>query len=424
MLRLREEFMSRRTLLAGLFALGLAGAASAQGVCPDGLSGACCTGASPSLPSFPSVTWSDGRQMCVIDCNSVRDQYFQLTMSAPVPLLTGCGTDFDVTLTSSGPELCPMPGANTLRLNYTRRWQQAFPGLGNLIVYRFVATGSLCVSPGFCAVEGPPQHPFVFGMVDYAFRLTGPPSACNRTFVGAAVALGHSCDRYMHDASCAFTQDPVSSHPFDEYVLVAPGSNFTPNLGMVPPQGPSTLLAREGLRWIQPNSAGICTVREPLASLALANVVAHCPCLSGTPPQSPYWRQRLTTTTSCGTTVATVPFCPFSPPTVTTMPFDTLMAWSIGSWGIGQFPGTAGAGNRFFLAQGSVSAQSAASSPCPLPPVRTVYYGVENQWANNGKRVDLVDNAQQVPGTTLFQPVVGGVTPPGVPSGTHVLYFY
>jgi hypothetical protein len=106
------------------------------------------------------------------------------------------------------------------------------------------------------------------------------------------------------------------------------------------------------------------------------------------------------------------------------MPFDTLLAWSIGSWGVGQFPGLPGQGNRFFLAQGSASVQSTAAAPCPNAPLRTVYYGVENRWAGTGRRVDLVDNAQQVPGSTTFQPVVGGVAGSGGPSGTHVLFFY
>lgn len=413
--------MHVRTLGAAILALAVISPAVAQNTCPDGLNGPCCTSPSLNLPTLPAVAWPDARQLCVIDCNATPDQFFQLQMSPPTPV-SGCGTDFDVTLTSSGPELCPMPGANTLRLNYTRKWQQAFPGYGMLHVYRFVATGSLCVTPGFCAIEGPPQHPFVFGFVDYAFQMTGSPP-CSPSFVAAAIGLGHSCDRYMHDATCSFTQDPVSSHPVDEYVLVAPGTNFTPNLSLVPPQGPSPNLPRVGLRRIQVNSTGTCSTNEPITSLQLTNVTSFCPCLAGAPPQTPYWRQRLTATTSCGTQVDTVPICPFGPPTITTLPFDTLIAWSIGSWGIGQFPGTGGAGNRLFLAQGSASVQSLASAACPEPPQRTVYYGVETRWGNN-QRVDLVDNSQPLLGTTLTLPVVGGMPPPGGPSGTHVLFFY
>ena len=44
-------------------------------------------------------------------------------------------------------------------------------------------------------------------------------------------------------------------------------------------------------------------------------------------------------------------------------PYPTLVAWSLGSWGPGQFPGTAG-GNRFFLAQGSGLYQHAATPGC------------------------------------------------------------
>lgn len=416
-----------RHLGAMALVLLVATSAPAQpgGACPDGFTGACCASASPNLPTLPAVSWNDAKQTCWIDCGPFPSMTAPLALSAPVQ--TGsCGV-YDAQL--SGPLVsCPAPAGSRLRLYYTRHWRQAFPSVGMVLVYRYVAVGNVCVAPQAawsCAVEGPPATPFVFGFVDYAFRKLGP-GACNLGFVAAALALGHPCDRFVHDGTCPFTANPLPpTHPVDQYVLVAPGTNFTSNALLIPPSGPGLNTNREAIRFVQPSSAGTCTTNEVFSALMLTNVMQQCACVSPTMPNGPFWRQGLDSTTKCGSILQSSPLCPFNftPPPMTT-PFPTLVAWSIGRWGPGAFPGLPGPGNQFFLAQGSATYQRPAGTICTPPTSqRGVYYGVENRWgtsgANAGKRVDLVDNVRQPAGGTVV-PVVGGPAP----LGTHVVFFY
>lgn len=414
--------------LACVVALSLAASPMAQVGqvgCPDGFAGPCCGPASPKLPQFPPVAWQDGKKICTIDCTFAQSQSGPLALSPPTP--TGpCGV-YSANL--SGPLLgCAAPTGGTLTLYYTRKWLQVFPLLGPLHVYRFVAVGDLCVTPvagSACHVELPPSRPFVFGHVDYAFRKVGPPP-CNLQFVAAALALGHPCDRFVHDPACPFMADPLPpTHPLDQLIIVAPGSNFIPNPNMTPPQGGPLNLPREAVRRVQPGAVGTCEPNERVSSLQLQNVMQQCACVSPALVSGPYTRQSLTLATNCGTTIDTMPICPFSatpPPMV--QPFPTLAAWSIGAWMPGQFPGVQG-GNRFFLAQGSGLYQRPPTAVCPvINPQRSIYYGVENIWGNSpnngGKRVDLVDNVDPVLGSTTVMPVVGG---PGQ-LGTHVAFFF
>jgi hypothetical protein len=411
--------------LSALLALLAVPSVHAQGpnACPDGYTGGCCASASPNLPALPQVSWTDARQTCWIDCGPFPSQLGALTLAAPTP--TPSCSVYEATL--SGPMLaCPAPFQSRLRLYYTRRWQQVFPSYGNLFVYRFVAVGNVCVTPNpawSCQVEPPPATPFVFGFVDYAYRKVGPPP-CNLSFVAAALAVGHPCDRFVHDPACPFTADPrPPTHPLDQYTLVAPGTNFLPNANLVPPQGPLTNQPREGLRHVRVNTAGTCTATERFASLQLSNVFRQCACVNPTLTNGPFWRQRLNATTACGSTLDTLPLCPFNyTPPAMTAPFPTLVAWSIGSWGPGAFPGVPSR-NQFFLTQGSANYARMGNAVCPPNnPQRGVYYGVENKWAfgGGGKRVDLVDNVQQAVGATTVTPVVGGPAP----LGTHVVFFY
>ena len=394
--------------------------------CPDGFTGPCCSPASPNLPVLPQVSWLDAKQTCWIDCGPFPSSLGKLVLSAPTPA-GPCGV-FDTTLSGTILGNCPTPpGGSRLRLYYTRHWQQAFPSVGKVVVYRFVAVGNVCVAPtASCQVEGPPATPFVFGFVDFAYRKVGPPP-CNLTFVAAALALGHPCDRFVHDPSCPFVADPrPPTHPVDQYVLVAPGLNFASSGLLVPPQGPGLNLPREALRLIRPNSAGTCTTNERITSLLLTNVLQQCACVNPMLANGPFWRQSLRAATACGSTLDTVPICPFNytPPAMVS-PFPTLVAWSVGAWGPGAFPGLPGGGNQFFLTQGSATYQPTPSATCPPASAqRGIYYGVENLWGANGaiggKRVDLVDNVAPLAGTNLVTPVVGGPAP----LGTQVVFYY
>ena len=418
--------MSLRRLGVAILPLVVAASASAQvtNPCPDGFTGACCASATPNLPVLPAVSWNDAKQTCWIDCGPFPNTIAPLGLTAPVQ--TGACGVYDAQLT--GPLVsCATPPGSRLRLYYTRHWPQAFPTVGSVVVYRFVAVGNVCVAPqaGWsCAVEGPPATPFVFGFVDYAYRKIGPPP-CNLQFVAAALAVGHPCDRFVHDASCPFMADPLPpTHPLDQYVLVAPGTNFTSNALLVPPSGPGLNTNREAIRLVQPSSTGTCTTNDVFSSLQLTNILQQCACVDPNMPNGPFWRQGLDSTTKCGSILQTSPLCPFSfsPPPMTS-PFPTLVAWSIGKWGPGAFPGLPGPGNQFFLAQGSATFQRPGTAICPgANPQRGVYYGVENRWGSGGvggKRVDLVDNVRQPAGGTVV-PVVGGPAP----LGTHVVFFY
>ena len=88
-------------------------------------------------------------------------------------------------------------------------------------------------------------------------------------------------------------------------------------------------LPREALRLVRPNSAGTCTTNERVSSVMLANVLQQCACVNPTLANGPFWRQSLRLATACGSTLDTVPLCPFNftPPGMVS-PFPTLVAWS------------------------------------------------------------------------------------------------
>lgn len=410
-------------LAAALTASTASHALAQAGGCPDGFAGPCCGSANPQLPTFPQVTWQDARRTCWIDCGPFPSALAPMTLGAP--LQVGCGV-YDAQL--SGPMVaCPAPGGpSQLRLYYTRRWQQAHPLVGPLVVHRFVAVGNTCLPPhpaATCNTEPPPAAPFVFGFVDYAFRKV-PSVPCGLQFYAAALAIGHPCDRFVHDPACPFTADPLPpTHPVDQFTIVAPGTNFQPNAGLTPPSGPLLNVPRQALRFVRAGASGTCQPNERFQSLNLVNHGRQCSCVSPTLNQGPFWRQSLDATTTCGTRLQTSPLCPFAfPPPPMTPPFPTLHAWSVGRWTGLQFPALPG-GHEVFLTQGSGTMQRPATAICPqVGAQRGAYYGAETKWGgpNGQKRVDLVDNVDPITGTTQVLPVVGG---PGQ-LGTHVAFWY
>lgn len=294
---------------AGLFALLLSGAASAQ-VLPDNLDGGpCCTQVDPILPAFPKIKM-EALEVCWLDCDVDNVLKCRMTMSPPVMMPGGtvqCGRyQSNLRLVEPGTGVLKWRGRSFL--TYSRTWFESDGVSQRFQVWRFLvhcdlkptsAAGSApCPVPDCVSSFGKIR---VTGYVDYALEL-----ASNTWF--HTWMVHHSCDGVDHVPG--FPRGGAF-HPDRTYTFVGPSASFA--ISNVQPFEGGTSTFEDMRRSIVP-SAGqpdtLCEYEEGVAS-SLDPLQDFCFCGSPNgPPQ--YTLAALNAGGNCGTQIST-PGGPFLP---------------------------------------------------------------------------------------------------------------
>lgn len=310
-----------------IFSLILAGPAAAvlcQG--PDGLTGACCTSTTLSIPSPLPGTTMQSVAICWNACVPSTDPII-VTLSSPAPGFCGA---YQAQLTVddiSGSGLM----SGLVFLDYTRTWTEFNNDGDELQVWRMAAKTDLMLSGTtvpcpvpICLAAAPTA--FFYGHIDYAFN-------CVTSGWEISASLFHSCDRFIHDPIASSI--PAPHHPPTAYAIVGPDVSSNPFVPTIlsPFTGPITGGAIR--RVAIPGTP--CLTEDPLVSGGLGLNLQGCACpLSLSPAQ--YSTQPFSAVGSCGGTFSAIN----TPPPHF---WKRMITTSLGTW-TGAGPGTPYPGNE------------------------------------------------------------------------------
>ena len=259
--------LPRLALASAFSALALGATPSAQCYAPDGLSGPCCTNATPSLPSFPGVN-VQGVGLCWESC-SLDDSECIDIFTSPF-LQTGCESyEAQISIQNCAGE--PMMSGFPLVLDYTRTWRELDDAGNEKQVWRFVAKVDMnpglvdgCPVPNSIATGGLPSA-FFYGYADQV-------RDCATGTWESALVLFHNNDLFIHDQS--HSSLPGTYDPDRTYAIVGPDTVANP-FDPSPVLKTGGALAGEAMRNTDP-AVSVCLTEERIGAGVYAPIINLC----------------------------------------------------------------------------------------------------------------------------------------------------
>jgi hypothetical protein len=324
---------SKSVLVALLGLFTWSRTAAAQCPQPDGLDGGpCCAVASETLPNFPNFA-QRALEICWLDCNvnavlPYTARWKHLPFKAGTiggPTVAPCGESLATVELRDGAGVLQFSG--TLRLQYSRTWQETGPGGFPLQVWRFLVNGDLrAVGATVAPCPLPPCAAAFGGNVRFTGYLDQSTScALVPAVFQQAWMLTHACDFIDHRPG--FPRGGAF-HPNRSYTFVGPSAGFVP--GPLQPLEGTLGSGLEAMRTRNLGTTGLPTTCdfEERAGFTLAQIAQFCTC--GLPGTNQFHNANLSVFGSCGSTVAS-PIGPLLP---------GFISMGIGTWTIpGTYPG-------------------------------------------------------------------------------------
>ncbi len=378
---------SKSVLVAFLGLLAWSGVTSAQCPAPDGLDGGpCCAQANAKLPPFPNfaqraleICWKDCNVNAVLPYTARWKNVFLATGTVGGGLGAGpCGESMATLDLRDAAGVLQWTG--TLRLQYSRTWQEAGPGGFPMQVWRFLVNGDLralapalapCPVPVCAAANG--GNVRFTGYLDQATNCALLPANFQQAWM-----LTHAGDAIDHQLP--FPRGGLF-HPDRSYSIVGPALGFVPG-PLQPLEGtpgsPLEAMRKRNLAIPGTTLPTTCNFEERVG-FTLAQLNQFCSC--GLPGTLQFLLGNLTVNGVCGSTVTT-PGGPNLP---------GFLSMGIGTWTIpGTYPGVealrwnAGNYNVFDSCTGALQPEIyfgvttiggypavqvlSAGLPAPLPP--------------------------------------------------------